>query len=112
MKKCPFCAEEIQEEAIKCKHCGEFLDEKAVAELAGRGKIPWYFGTSCIVVAVGCLGPLALPLLWWRPNTSRKWKVILTVVILAISWFAYLAMQWATETLMEYYGLMDELWKQ
>lgn len=31
-KNCPYCAEQIKQVAIKCKHCGEFLvEEKAPA---------------------------------------------------------------------------------
>jgi lipopolysaccharide export LptBFGC system permease protein LptF len=100
MKRCPYCAEEIQDEAVKCRFCGEYLEPSAKPKTAR-----WYHSTAVIVLAIFTVGPFALPLVWFHPRYNVAAKAVVTVVVVGLTF-------WTAVGLMKELAYLKDLMEQ
>jgi len=66
----------------------------------------WYFKTYWIVIVFLCVGPLALPLVWFNPRFAQKTKVIVTIVTIILSYYLGSLLMNSLRSIKEYYGII------
>ncbi|MCX6338844.1 MAG: hypothetical protein NTX71_02855 [Candidatus Aureabacteria bacterium] len=68
----------------------------------------WYYKTSVLVIALLCVGPLALPLLWFNPRFRLATKILLSAAVLVATYYSIILMRQSIDNIMTYYRQIQE----
>jgi len=72
MKKCPFCMGQIPDAAVKCQHCGEWVDGRVSGSESELGRaVNRFINLRIGMAVVGLIPVLLLFFLFWLPNWNR-----------------------------------------
>jgi lipopolysaccharide export LptBFGC system permease protein LptF len=69
----------------------------------GKKEQRWYFRIDVLVIALLCLGPLALPLIWFNPRFSLKAKIFFSIIVLILSYYLFGLLQKSLGNIKSYY---------
>jgi len=79
-------------------------------KIPSKEKPAWYFRTWIIVCAILTVGPLGLPLLWFRPNTGLRLKIGISVAVIGLTiWMSITVADFYQEMVMHYEKLANAL---
>lgn len=77
--RCNFCQREVREGLLLCPFCGRRIGTRSGPQRK------WYHSRYALAVSLATLGPFALPMVWSSPRHTTRTKIVLTILVLALT---------------------------
>jgi len=68
----------------------------------------WYFKMHWFIFGVLLVGPFALPMVWFNPHYTKTKKIIITIIVIVISYFLAIATMKSVQSISEYYAFIAD----